>query len=144
MIEDETGKEKMMIRSGTVWVGMIALMEVSWSDNCYKLDVVYDLGSRLDTAKTTINEANFAYRMLFVKGALMRNESKDNIGLKVIMDELMCLKDKERVKVNCVVIMGPLLSSKNKILTGFLENTYEEEAIEQIKLIKDEIHKKYD
>ena len=82
--------------------------------------------------------------MLFVKGALMRNESKDNIGLKVIMDELMCLKDKERVKVNCVVIMGPLLCSKNKILTGFLENTYEEEAIEQIKVIKDEIHKKYD
>jgi len=37
IVEDETGKEKMIVRNGTVWVGMIALMEVSWTDNSYKL-----------------------------------------------------------------------------------------------------------
>lgn len=33
--------------------------------------------------------------------------------------------------------MGPLLNSNNKILNGFLELTYEEEAVELIKLVKD-------
>ncbi len=30
----------MIIRNGTVWVGMIALMEVVWADGCYKLETV--------------------------------------------------------------------------------------------------------
>jgi hypothetical protein len=45
----------MMIKSGTVWVGMIALMEVSWSDNCYKLEAVYDLGNRVSASKSITN-----------------------------------------------------------------------------------------
>lgn len=73
MIEDETGKEKMLVRNGTVWVGMIALMEVIWADNCYKLEIVYDLGTSYNNNNVTIREPNSAYRMLFVKGALMNN-----------------------------------------------------------------------
>ena len=76
----------MKVKRGTVWVGMIALMEVVWEDNCYKLEAVYDLGTKYDNNKTFIAEPNAAYRMLFVKGALMNNQSKDNIGLKVIMN----------------------------------------------------------
>ena len=44
MVEDDTGKEKMMVKFGTVWVGMIALMQVSFSDNMYKLKNVMNLG----------------------------------------------------------------------------------------------------
>jgi len=36
-VEDETGRDKMRVKNGTVWVGMIALMEVAWSDNVFKL-----------------------------------------------------------------------------------------------------------
>lgn len=120
MVEDETGKEKMLVRTGTVWVGMIALMEVAWTDNCYKLEAVYDLGTHYKNSNSMVKEPNSAYRMLFVKGSLMKNDSKDNIGLKIIINELKHLKDKERLKIDCLVIMGPLLNCKNKILNGFL------------------------
>jgi hypothetical protein len=43
-VEDETGREKMLVRNGTVWVGMIALMELTWADNVFKLEKVYSLG----------------------------------------------------------------------------------------------------
>jgi hypothetical protein len=82
--------------------------------------------------------------MLFVKGALISNDtkdSKDNVGLKILLNELSILKDKERSRVNCIVIMGPLLNSKNQLLTGFMDRTFEEEAADLIKLIKDEISK---
>lgn len=36
----------MTIKTGTIWVGMIALMEVTWVDNCYRLEALLDLGPR--------------------------------------------------------------------------------------------------
>lgn len=81
--------------------------------------------------------------MLFVKGSLLKNDSKDNIGLKIIMDELKHLRSKEGVDVDCLIVMGPLLSAKNKAFNGFLELTYEEEALEQIKVISDETKKHF-
>lgn len=35
-----------------------------------------------------------AYRMLFVKGSFMKNDSIDNIGLKVLLNELRTLKER--------------------------------------------------
>ena len=40
--------------------------------------------------------------------------------------------------------MGPLLTATNEALVNFCERTYEEEAIELIKLIKDEVSKLID
>jgi hypothetical protein len=48
IIEDDTGKEKMQVRLGTVYVGMIACMEVRWVDGCYKLDQVLDLAKPVE------------------------------------------------------------------------------------------------
>ena len=31
---------------------------------------------------------NSAYRMLFVKGSFMNHESKDNVGLKILFEEI--------------------------------------------------------
>jgi hypothetical protein len=84
----------MIVRNGTVWVGMIALMEVTWSDNSYKLEILHDLGVRSDNTKTMIKDPNAAFRMLFVRGGFMSNESRDNIGLKILTNELRILKDK--------------------------------------------------
>lgn len=84
----------MMVRNGTVWVGMIALMEVIWVDGCYRLENVQDLGVKPSITRPLLREPNNAYRMLFVKGALMNNESRDNIGLKIIINELRQLKDR--------------------------------------------------
>lgn len=47
VIEDETGKEKMQVRLGTLYVGMIACMEVRWVDGCYKLEQVLDLSRQI-------------------------------------------------------------------------------------------------
>jgi hypothetical protein len=82
--------------------------------------------------------------MLFVKGSFIKNGSIDNIGLKVLLSELKTLKERERTRINCLVIMGPLLTATNEALVNFCERTYEEEAIELIKLIKDEVSKLID
>jgi len=88
-----------------------------------------------------IREPTMAYRILFLKGSLYKNDSKDNIGLKILINELASLK-RERVRINCIVILGPLLSVKNTTLKNvFSEKTYDEEAVELIKLIRDEIGK---
>lgn len=83
MVEDDTGKEKMQVRNGTVWVGMIALMEVTWVDNSFKLEAVHDLSTK-QQAQLSIRQPLSAYRLLFVKGAFITNNSTDNIGLKII------------------------------------------------------------
>ena len=74
----------MQIKNGTIWVGMIALMEVAWTDGMFKLEKVFDLGSTKERVPAVLREPLSAYRMLFLKGALMKNNSNDNIGLKVL------------------------------------------------------------
>jgi len=143
-VEDETGRDKMQVKNGTVWVGMIALMEVAWSDNVFKLDKVFSLGEKPLKHPTTVRHPAMAYRMLFVKGSFIKNESMDNIGLKILLSELRTLKERERTRINCLVIMGPLLTASNETLVNFCEKTFEEEAIELIKLMKDEVSKVID
>lgn len=94
MIEDDTGKEKMQIRLGTVYVGMIALMEVSWIDGCYKFEMLHDLSQKLEnlSEKCLLREPTQAYRMLFLKGSFSKNDSKENIGLKILITELKSLR----------------------------------------------------
>ena len=84
----------MIVRNGTVWVGMIALMELTWTDNLYRLEAVYDLATPLPQTQTLIKEPLTAYRLLFVKGSFMKHDSKDNIGLKVLINELKIMKEK--------------------------------------------------
>jgi hypothetical protein len=86
MIEDETGKEKMHVKNGTVWVGLIACMDVSWVDGCYRLDAVNDLSFKFENSaqKCLLREPNHAYRILFLKGSFSRNDSKENIGIKIL------------------------------------------------------------
>lgn len=140
LIEDETGKEKMVVRYGLVWVGMIALMEVSFSDGIYKLEKVLDLGEKEEMTHIEFKEQpKMAYRMLFVKGSFLNNQSLDSIGLKVLICELKTLREKERSRVNCVVIMGPLINSAHEVVTNSIDKTYEQEFVDQIKMIKDEV-----
>ena len=131
----------MVVRFGTVWVGMIALMEVTYTDNVYKLEMVLNLGEKLDLPNLSFQDPKAAYRLLFVKGAFLNSDSMDNIGLKVLTSELKKLREKERSRVNGVVIMGPLINSNHELIVNSIEKTYEEEAMDQIKMIKDEIHK---
>ena len=66
------------MKRGVVWVGMTACIEARWEDNTYKLETVFDLGSKLQDhgQPTQVREPNAAYRMLFVKGAFSKNDSK--------------------------------------------------------------------
>jgi hypothetical protein len=68
MVEDETGKEKLQVRTGIVWVGMIACVEVGWTEGTYRLDVIFDLGQKITAQKAVVREPTLAYRMLFLKG----------------------------------------------------------------------------
>lgn len=78
IIEDESGKEKMQVKLGTVYVGMIACIEVSWVDGCYKLEQVLDLSHKIDnlSQKVVLKEPNQAYGILFLKGSFSRKDSK--------------------------------------------------------------------
>lgn len=84
VIEDETGKEKMGVRNGTVWVGMIACMDLAWVDGCYRLENVNDLTVKMESGQYLLREPLQAYRILFLKGAFSRNDSKESMGIKLL------------------------------------------------------------
>lgn len=139
VIEDETGKEKMAVKNGTVWIGMIACMDLSWVDGCYRLEVVNDLTTKMESGQCLLREPTQAYRILFLKGAFSRNDSKESMGIKLLASELASLKQ-EKVKVDCIVIFGPLIHCKNNAFTsGFSDLTYDEETKKLIELIRVEV-----
>jgi|LakMenEpi03Aug12_release.lakeMendotaPanAssembly.Ray.scaffolds.fasta_scaffold712543_1 hypothetical protein len=96
IIEDETGKEKMQVKIGTVWVGMIACMDVTWVDGGYRLENINDLGAKFDNLgqKAFLREPTQAYRVLFVKGSFSRNDSREAVGMKIVMNEIRHLREK--------------------------------------------------
>lgn len=129
LVEDETGKERMHVRKGTIYVGMIACMEVTWADGCYRLQQVLDITRKVDnlSQKCLLREPTQAYRILFVKGSFSLKDSKEPVGVKVLTNEVRLLREREKEKVDCIVIFGPLLNCKNTALVqGFSELTYEE------------------
>jgi hypothetical protein len=66
----------MIVKYGIVWVGMIALMDVVFSDGAYKLEKIIDLGTKADLGQVDIKSSpKMAYRMLFVKGSFLNNNS---------------------------------------------------------------------
>lgn len=139
VIEDETGKEKMAVKNGTVWIGMIACMELSWVDGCYRLENVNDLTAKIEGGQCLLREPVQAYRMLFLKGAFSRNDSRESLGIKLMASELAKLRQ-EKIKIDCVVVFGPLIHCKNTAFTtGFSELTYDEEVERLIDLIRVEV-----
>ena len=139
VVEDETGKEKMAVKNGTVWVGMIACMDLSWADGCYRLEAVNDLTAKMEVGQCLLREPIQAYRMLFLKGAFSRNDSKESLGIKLLASELASLKQ-EKLKVDCIVVFGPLIHCKNTaFITGFSELSYDEEVKRLIDLIRAEV-----
>jgi len=38
----------MQVKNGTIWVGMIACMDLVWADGCYKMEQVLDLSLKFD------------------------------------------------------------------------------------------------
>ena len=86
VIEDDSGKEKMMVRLGTVYVGMIALMDVKWVDGCYKLDQLHDLCVPVENPNKAVSmrDPAQAYRILFLKGPFCAHDSKEHVGIKIL------------------------------------------------------------
>ena len=86
VIEDDSGKEKMMVRLGTVYVGMIALMDVKWVDGCYKLDQLHDLCVPVENPNKAVSmrDPTQAYRILFLKGPFCAHDSKEHVGIKIL------------------------------------------------------------
>jgi hypothetical protein len=77
-IEDDSGKEKMMVRLGNVYVGMIALMDVKWLDGCYKLEQLHDLCAPIENPNkaVTLRDPPQAYRILFLKGPFCSHDNR--------------------------------------------------------------------
>lgn len=126
LIEDETGREKIAIKRGVVWVGLICCIETTWVDSMYRLDRIVDMGERVSMDMPMISYPMRAYRMLVTKGPFWDNKSSENVGLKIIITELARLRDKERIIIDCLIVMGPLLSVDNQLVSSCgLENSYE-------------------
>ena len=116
----------MAVKNGTVWVGMIACMDLSWADGCYRLEAVNDLTAKMEVGQCLLREPIQAYRMLFLKGAFSRNDSKESLGIKLLASELASHKQ-EKLKVDCIVVFGPLIHCKNTAFTtGFSGLSYDE------------------
>lgn len=129
IIEDDSGKEKMQVRLGTVYVGMIACISVKWLDGCYKLEQIFDLSKQMEnpSQKALLKDPSHAYRILFLKGPFSRNDVREHIGVKILVNEVRVLREREKTRVDCIVIFGPLLHRKNTALTqGYSELTFEE------------------
>ncbi len=144
IIQDDSGKEKMQVRLGTVYVGMIACISVKWLDGCYKLQQIFDLSKQIEnpSQKALLKDPAQVYRILFLKGPFSRNDVREHIGVKILINEVRVLWEREKTRVDCVVIFGPLLHRKNTALTqGFSELTFEEQMADLMKLIKDEVAK---
>lgn len=66
----------MQVKNGTVWIGMIACMEVSWADGSYRLERLNDLSFSETNQRSVLKEPAQSYRILFVKGSFSPNDSK--------------------------------------------------------------------
>jgi hypothetical protein len=71
-IEDETGREKIAIKNGIVWVGMITCIETSWGDNVYKLENIVDFSKGIQKGQLKSDQMA-AYRILSLKGPFCDN-----------------------------------------------------------------------
>jgi Icc-related predicted phosphoesterase len=62
-----------------------------------------------------------------MKGPFSRNDVREHIGVKILVNEVRVLREREKTRVDCIVIFGPLLHRKNTALTqGYSELTFEE------------------
>lgn len=86
-IEDESGREKILIRTGIVWVGMIAVIETNWADNAYRLERILDYSnprSNPINLNASLKSLPSAFRMLMIKGSFWHNDSKESFGLRIL------------------------------------------------------------
>ena len=64
---------------------------------------------------------------MFVKGPFRPNFNIEDKGIKIITDNLHRLKYNNKMNVNCLVVMGPILSRNHITVKEFtLENRFEE------------------
>lgn len=107
---------------------MICAIEAVYENQMYRLEKIIDLNPKNHSfPQSTLNHPFMAYRVLFTKGPFWKNESKENIGIQLIVNELEMLRYKENIRIDLLVVMGPFLSVKNEHVKNFsLERTYEE------------------
>jgi hypothetical protein len=66
--------------------------------------------------------------MLMVKGPFWRTDKKESVGTQFILDEVTNLRHKQNIRVDMVVIMGPVISQHNEMAKEFqLDRSFEEE-----------------
>jgi len=79
----------------------------------YRLEKIIDLSpspKKVQQLPDSLSHPFMAYRVLFTKGPFWENDSKENIGIQLIVNELETLRYKENIRVDLLVVMGPLLS----------------------------------
>lgn len=114
LIEDEFSQEKMQVKEGTIWVGMICAVEVEYADGIYRLKRVIDFSSEIEKTKPRLMMNMSAYRIMMVKGPFRPNLNNEDKGISIITNYLYQLKAKQRVYINCLIVMGPLLSKNHR------------------------------
>jgi hypothetical protein len=117
-----------MVRQGIAYVGLICAIEAVYENQMYRLEKIIDLSSAPNnrTFEGKVNQPPMVFRALFTKGPFWKNDSKENIGIQLIVNELEMLRYKENMRIDLLVVMGPLLSQYNEHVQNFtLERTFE-------------------
>ena len=75
----------MEVKLGMVWVGLLAVMNMRWADGMYRFEGVVNVcDSPSLNQQPVIRQPPSAYRMLVIKGGFRRNDSRENIGVKLL------------------------------------------------------------
>lgn len=117
-IEDDVSKdrEKIVVKNGIAYIGLICAIEAVYENQMYKLEKIIDLTSELNRSvhqQVILNHPPTAYRMLVTKGPFWKTNGKDNAGILMIVNELESLRYKHSIRVNLLIVMGPILSQHN-------------------------------
>jgi hypothetical protein len=82
----------------------------------YRLEKIIDLGKEKDIANNNNNKGvSISYplsvfRMAMVKGPFWKNNGKENIGIKILSEQLLQLRNTKNIRIDYLIVMGPILS----------------------------------
>ena len=91
-IEDDLSKEreKIVVRQGIAYVGLICAIEAVYENQMYRLEKIIDLSPVQNNRpiEGIVKQPSTVFRALFTKGPFWKNDSKENIGIQLIVNEL--------------------------------------------------------
>lgn len=84
VIEDEFTKDKIVVRNGFMWIGMICAVKAKWVDSSYKLEKIIDLATPIAALRSHLAPNLTVNRIMMVKGPFRAKFSSEDSGIRMI------------------------------------------------------------